>query len=174
MYIAVKENKLLLNSSLNATPIHRLTPICFTSFYTTPLTNVHRFLICALSFSVYRTSASLFPCTYVFLFFLLEYHFIFTPASSVTYLESKTRSGCVLLSMCILLSIGVRNMTAEPWKSLKKGDLFHGYEQVLVHVPIPQEEFKPETARIVIRRKNFQATKNKIGTKNKISLDIWH
>jgi len=59
-------------------------------------------------------------------------------------------------------------------KISKKGDLFHGYEQVLVPVPVPvpQEEFKPETARIVISRTHFQATKNKIGTKNKISLNI--
>jgi hypothetical protein len=53
-------------------------------------------------------------------------------------------------------------------KISKKGDLVHGYEQVLVHVPIPKEEFKPETAKIVIRRKHFQATKNKIGAKIKL------
>jgi hypothetical protein len=33
---------------------------------------------------------------------------------------------------------------------------------------MPQEEFKPETAKIVIRRKHFPATKNKIGTKIKV------
>ena len=73
MCMTVKENKLLLNSSVNATPIHRLAPFVLHFFAITPLANAHHFLIWALSFSVYPILASLFACTQAFLFSLLEY-----------------------------------------------------------------------------------------------------
>ena len=80
------------------TPRPWFTPVCFTPFVLlTPPTNWHQ-LMYAFSFPVERPLAGLFP--FIWVCFILLYHFLFMPTFSGTQLGRKTRLWYMVVATC--------------------------------------------------------------------------